>query len=183
MIWAQRPSHHPDAEHRAALLQGQATKEVCPVDDQKEVTARPTGPGQPPRPQERRRKRGRIYQLIPLRSPRIEVGNVQQAGRSHYRISRRVPAIGEEAHLTPTILPRQDETASRARRANHFVPLPHRWGHGRADAVGRTQRVATILSPSSTWAASPDGLLRRTASGRRSKATSADSASAVGMRT
>ena len=75
MIRAQRPvSHHPDAQQRVALLQGEATKELLPVDNQKEVAARSTGPGQPPRSQEGRRKRGRIHQLIPLRSPPVEVG-------------------------------------------------------------------------------------------------------------
>ena len=110
MIRAQRPvSHHPNAEHRMALLQGEATKEVRPVDDQKEVAARSTGPGQPPRSQERRRKRRRIHQLIPLRRPPVEVGDVEQPGWSHYRISRRVVAIGEGAHLTPTAFPRPAE--------------------------------------------------------------------------
>ena len=80
MIRAQRPvSHHPNAEHRVALLQGEAAEEVRPVDDQKEVAARSTGPGQPPRSQEGRRKRGRIHQVIPLRSPPVEVGDVEQA--------------------------------------------------------------------------------------------------------
>ena len=97
-----------------ALLQGEATEEVCPVDDQKEVAARSTDPGQPPRSQEGRRKRGRIHQLIPLRSPPVEVGGVEQAGWSHYRISRRVIAIGEGAHLTPTVFPRPAETFSRS---------------------------------------------------------------------
>jgi hypothetical protein len=46
MIRAQRPvSHHPDAEHRAALLQGEATEEARPINNQKKVTARSTGPG------------------------------------------------------------------------------------------------------------------------------------------
>jgi hypothetical protein len=31
-----------------ALLQGEATEEVWPVDDQEEVTARSADPGQPP---------------------------------------------------------------------------------------------------------------------------------------
>jgi hypothetical protein len=53
MIRAQRPvSHHPDAEHPVALLHGEATEKMRPVDDQKEVAPRPTGRGQPPRPQE-----------------------------------------------------------------------------------------------------------------------------------
>jgi len=84
MIRAERAvSHHPDAKHRVASLQGETTEEVRPVDDQKEVAARSTGPGQPPRSQEGRRKWGRIHQLIPLRSPPVEVGDVEQAGRSH----------------------------------------------------------------------------------------------------
>ena len=46
MIRAQRPvSHDPNAQHRVPLLQGEATEEVCSVDDQKEVAAWPTGPG------------------------------------------------------------------------------------------------------------------------------------------
>ena len=96
-----------------ALLQGEATEEVRPVDDQKEVAVRSTGPGQPPRSQEGRRKRGRIHQLIPLRGPPVEVGDVEQAGWRHYRISRRVVAIGEGAHLTPTVFPRPAQTFSR----------------------------------------------------------------------
>ena len=115
MIRAQRPvSHHPDAQHRVAPLQGEAAEEVPPVDDQKEVAARSAGPGQPPRSQEGRRKRGRIHQLIPLRSPPVEVGDVEQAGWSHYRISRRVVAIGEGAHLMPTVFPQPAETFSRS---------------------------------------------------------------------
>jgi hypothetical protein len=31
-----------------AFLYGEATEEMCPVDDEKEVAARSTGPGQPP---------------------------------------------------------------------------------------------------------------------------------------
>ena len=57
MIRAQRLSHHPDAQHRVGLLQGEATQEVRSVHDQNEVAARPTGPGQPPRSQEGQRKR------------------------------------------------------------------------------------------------------------------------------
>jgi len=117
VIRAQRPvTHHPNAQHRVARLHGKATKKVRPVGDQEEVAARSTCLGQPPRSQEGRRKRRRIHQLIPLRSPPIEVGDVQQAGRSHYRISRRMVAIGAGAHLTPTILPRRDETAAGAPR-------------------------------------------------------------------
>jgi hypothetical protein len=104
MIRAQRPvSHHPDAQHRAALLHGEATEKARSVDDQKEVAARPTGPGQPPRSQEGRRKRGRVHQLIPLRSPPVEAGDVEQAGSGHYHISRRVLAIAERGNLTPTL--------------------------------------------------------------------------------
>ena len=80
MIRAQRPSHHPKAQHRVALLQGEATQEVRPVDDQKEMAVRSTGPGQPPRSQERRWKRRRIHQLIPLRRPLIEVGTSSKLG-------------------------------------------------------------------------------------------------------
>ena len=96
MIRAQRPvTHHPDAQHRMARLHGEATKEVRPVDNQKEVAAGSAGPGQPPRSQEGRRKRGRIHQLIPLRSPSVEVGDVQQIGGSHDQISHRVVTIGK----------------------------------------------------------------------------------------
>ena len=122
-------THHPNAQHRVARLHGQAAKEVRSVGGQKEVAARSSGPGQPPRSQEGRRKRRRINQLIPLRSPPIEVGDVQQAGRSHYRISRRMVAIREGAHLTPAILPRPDETASPALHAIHWCPLPDLWVH------------------------------------------------------
>ena len=81
MIRAQRPvAHHPDAQHRVALLQGEATEEAPPVDDQEEVAARSARPGQPPRSQEGRRQRGRIHQLIPLRGPPVEVGDIEQAG-------------------------------------------------------------------------------------------------------
>ena len=90
-----------------------------PVDDQKEVAARSAGPGQPPRSQEGRRKGGRIHQLIPLRSPPVEVGDVQQAGRSHYRISRRIVATGEGPGLTPTIFPRPDRDSRGAPHAIH----------------------------------------------------------------
>ena len=87
MIRAQRPvSHHPDARHRVALLQGEAAEEPRIVDDQKEVAARATGPGQPPRSQEGRRKRGRIHQSIPLRRPPVEVWDVKQGGWSHDRL-------------------------------------------------------------------------------------------------
>ena len=81
MIRAQRAvAHHPDAQHRVALLQGETTEQARPVDDQKEVAARSTGPGQPPRSQEGRRQRSGIHQLIPLRSPPIEAGDIEQAG-------------------------------------------------------------------------------------------------------
>ena len=105
MVRAQRPvSHHPNAQHRVARLQGEATEEARPVDDQKEVAARSAGPGQPPRSQEGRRQRRRIHQMIPLRGPPVEVGDVDQAGRSHYRLARRTVAIGE-AHLRPAVFP------------------------------------------------------------------------------
>ena len=87
MIRAQRPvAHHPDAQQRMALLQGEATEEAPAVDDEEEVAAGSAGPGQPPRSQEGSRKRGRIHQLIPLRRPPVEVGDVEQTGGSHYRV-------------------------------------------------------------------------------------------------
>jgi hypothetical protein len=50
MIRAQRPvPHDADARQPVALLQGHAAEELRVVDDQKEVTVRTTGPGQPPR--------------------------------------------------------------------------------------------------------------------------------------
>ena len=52
--------------------------------------------------------------MIPLRSPLVEVGDVEQAGWSHYRISRRVVVLGEGTHLTPTALPQPAETFSRS---------------------------------------------------------------------
>ena len=104
MIRAQRPvSHHPDASHRVALLHGEAAEETRPVDDQEEVTAGSAGPGQPPRSQEGRRKRGRVHQLIPLGGPPAEVRDVEQGGWRHYRISRRVAVTGDGAHLTPPV--------------------------------------------------------------------------------
>src|SRR5215469_11498926 len=104
MVRAQRPvSHYPNASRQVALLHGEATEEARPVDDQKELTARPTGRGQPPRAQEGRRKRRRIHQLVPLRSPLTELGDVEQAGRRHYRISPCVVAAGQGTHLTPTV--------------------------------------------------------------------------------
>jgi hypothetical protein len=63
--------------------EGEATDEVRPVNGQKEVAARSADPGQPPRSQEGRRQGGRIHQLIPLRSPPVEAGDVEQAGQSH----------------------------------------------------------------------------------------------------
>ena len=42
------------------------------------------------------------------------MGDVEQVEWSHYRISRRVVAIGEGAHLTPTVFPRPAETFSRS---------------------------------------------------------------------
>jgi hypothetical protein len=90
MIRAQRPvSHHPDAQHRMALLQSEAAEKPHPVDDEKEVTVRSGGPGQPPRPQERCRKRGRIHQPIPLRGPAVKAGGVDQVRRSRHQLCPR----------------------------------------------------------------------------------------------
>jgi hypothetical protein len=95
MIRAQRPvSHHPNARHPVALLQGETTKELRSVDDENEVATGPTRPGQPPRSKEGRRQRRRIHQLIPLRSPTIELSDDEQAGTSHYRLSRPMVTIG-----------------------------------------------------------------------------------------
>jgi len=95
MIRAQRPvSHHPNAQHRVALLQGETTEKERPVDDQEEVAPRSTSPGQPPRTQEGGWKRGRIHQLIPLRSPLVEVGDVEQAGLSHSGQAMTIPIDG-----------------------------------------------------------------------------------------
>jgi hypothetical protein len=105
MIRAQRPvSHYPHAEAWMALLHGEAAEELRPVDNQKEVAARSAGPGQPPRPQEGRRERRGIHQSIPLRSPLVQAGYIEQTGRSHYRISHRMVTIrAEAAHLMPTV--------------------------------------------------------------------------------
>ena len=84
MIRAQRPvTHHTDARHPVAPFQGEAAEELRLVDDQKEVAHRAAGPGQPPRSQERRRKRGGNHQLIPLRGPSGEVWDVKEAGWRH----------------------------------------------------------------------------------------------------
>jgi hypothetical protein len=63
-----------------ALLQRETSEEMPIVYDQKEVAARSAGPGQPPRPQEGRRQRRRIHQLIPLRRPTVEMWEVEKTG-------------------------------------------------------------------------------------------------------
>ena len=53
--------------------------------------------------------------LIPLRSPPIEVGDVEQAGRGHYRVSRRMVAMGKGPDLTSPVFVRPTtETFSRS---------------------------------------------------------------------
>ena len=104
MIRAQRPvSHHPDASHRVALLQGEAAEEVRPVDDQKEMAARSAGPVS----HHDRRKgdgRGEDPPADPTSQPtRWRWETSSRLCGADYRISRRVVATGERAHLTPTV--------------------------------------------------------------------------------